>query len=97
MPWTGPEIDAAVEAYFDMMMLNMQGKQFVKVRVYRKLSELFPARNVNSIERKMSNISAVLVGLGYPHLRGLSPLANYQRSLVEAVISQLNKRESWTR
>lgn len=94
MPWTSPEIDAAVEAYFDMMVLDVQGLQFVKARVYRKLSQRFPARNVNSIERKMSNISAVLVGLGYPHLRGLSPLANYQRSLVESVIAQLSKRES---
>ncbi|WP_405474885.1 DUF3883 domain-containing protein [Paenarthrobacter ilicis] len=94
MPWTGPEIDAVVEAYFDMMMLDMQGQQFVKARVYRNLSELFPVRTMNSIERKMSNVSAVLVGLGYPHLRGLSPLVNYQRSLVESVISQLNKRES---
>lgn len=94
MPWTSPEIDAAVEAYFDMMVLDIQGQQFVKARVYRELSRRFPARNVNSIERKMSNISAVLVGLGYPHLRGLSPLANYQRSLVESVLGQLGMRES---
>jgi len=42
----------------------------------------------------MSNISAVLVGMGYPHLRGLSPLVNYQRSLVEAVVSYLSNRDS---
>ena len=42
----------------------------------------------------MSNISAVLVGLGYPHLRGLSPLANYQRSLVESVLEELTRRRS---
>jgi hypothetical protein len=93
-PWTGDEVRASVTKYFDMLEMDVQGKHFVKAAIYRELSERFKSRNVNSIERKMSNISAVLVGLGYPHLRGLSPLANYQRSLVESVLGELTRRKS---
>lgn len=93
-PWTEYEVEASVAKYFDMLEMDVQGKQIVKEVVYRELSSRFTSRNVNSIERKMSNISAVLVGLGYPHLRGLSPLANYQRSLVESVLRELTRRKS---
>ncbi|MHC6219815.1 protein NO VEIN domain-containing protein [Arthrobacter sp. MMS24-S77] len=93
-PWISNEVDATVERYFDMFIMDVQGQPFVKAGVYRELSDRFPSRNVNSIERKMSNISAVLVGLGYPHLRGLSPLANYQQSLVESVLAELSRRGS---
>lgn len=93
-PWTDDEVSATVAQYFDMLVMDVQGKQFVKATIYRELSTRFASRSVNSIERKMSNISAVMVGMGYPHLRGLSPLANYQRSLVESVIGELSRRES---
>lgn len=93
-PWTDDEVCATVTKYFDIWLMDLQGRPFVKAAIYRELSARFTSRNVNSIEQKMSNISAVLVGLGYPHLRGLSPRANYQRSLVESVIGELNRRQS---
>lgn len=93
-PWTDDEVEATVAKYFDMLVMDVKRQQFVKAAIYRDLSARFTSRNVNSIERKMSNISAVLVALGYPHLRGLSPLANYQRSLVEAVLSELSGRKT---
>jgi hypothetical protein len=93
-PWTDDEVQATVAKYFDMLVMDVRGQQFVKAAIYRNLSTRFTSRNVNSIERKMSNISAVLVALGYPHLRGLSPLANYQRSLVEAVLGELSRRKT---
>jgi hypothetical protein len=93
-PWTVDEVDATVAKYFDMFVLDLQGQALVKVAIYRELSERFSARSVSSIERKMSNISAVMVALGYPHLRGLSPLANYQRSLVDSVLNELGRRKS---
>lgn len=93
-PWTDDEVDATVTKYFDMLVMDVQGQKFVKAAIYRELSARFTSRNVNSIERKMSNISAVVVALGYPHLRGLSPLANYQRSLVESVLVELTRRKS---
>lgn len=93
-PWTTEEVAATVERYFDMLIMDVRGSKFVKETVYRELSSRFPARTVGSIGRKMSNISAVLVGLGYPHLRGLPPLLNYQRSLLEAVLQCLHRRSS---
>lgn len=93
-PWNDDEVSATVAKYFDMWLMDLQGRPFVKAAIYRELSSRFKSRNVNSIEQKMSNISAVLVGLGYPHLRGLSPRANYQRSLVESVLAELIRRKS---
>lgn len=93
-PWTDDEVSAAVAKYFDMLVMDVEGRHFIKAAIYRELSASFASRTVKSIERKMSNISAVLVGLGYPHLRGLPPLANYQGSLVEAVLGELKSRKS---
>ncbi|MDQ0733094.1 hypothetical protein QFZ57_003888 [Arthrobacter sp. B1I2] len=93
-PWTEEEVIATVSKYFDMLVMDVQGQTFVKAVIYREMSARFTSRNVNSIERKMSNISAVLVALGYPHLRGLAPLPNYQRSLVESVLGELTRRKS---
>lgn len=93
-PWTEDEVRATVAKYFDLLVMDLRGLNFVKASVYRSLSEQFGSRNLKSISLKMSNISAVLVGLGYPHLRGLSPLANYQRSLVEAVLRELGRRKT---
>lgn len=93
-PWTDDEVSATVTKYFDLLVMDVRGQKFVKAGVYRDLSEQFGSRSLKSISFKMSNISAVLVGLGYPHLRGLSPLANYQRSLVEAVLGELEHRKS---
>lgn len=93
-PWTNDEVDATVARYFDMLVMDVRGGRFVKESVYRELSARFPSRTVGSVGRKMSNVSAVLVGLGYPHLRGLAPLANYQHSLVDAVLQQLALRHS---
>lgn len=93
-PWTDYEVRATVTKYFDLLLMDLRGQKFVKANVYRELSEQFRSRSLKSISFKMSNISAVLVGLGYPHLPGLSPLANYQGSLVEAVLSELGHRKS---
>lgn len=93
-PWTDDEVSATVAKYFDMWFMDLQGRHLVKAAIYRELSARLTSRNVKSIEQKMSNISAVLVGLGYPHLRGLSPRANYQRSLVESVLGELTRRKS---
>lgn len=93
-PWTDHEVSVTVSKYFDLLVMDVQGQKYVKANVYRELSGQFRSRSLKSISFKMSNISAVLVGLGYPHLRGLSPLANYQHSLVEAVLSELGRRKS---
>jgi hypothetical protein len=34
-PWTDDEVGATVAKYFDMLVMDVQGKQFVKATVYR--------------------------------------------------------------
>lgn len=88
-PWTRQEVEAAVAAYLKMLRMSLNGQVPNKAEHNRQLQRLLPARSKSSIERKHSNISAVLLELGVRPLSGYSPLPNYQRLLVEVVSEQL--------
>lgn len=85
------EVKDAVQLYFEMLELDLQNLPMVKESFYRRFTAKHRARSTGSVGRKMSNISAVLVGLGRPHLRGLPPLSNFQHILVRAVLDYLEQ------
>jgi len=87
--WSQEEISAAVADYFDMFDRELRGLPYSKSEHKRALVGLLDGRTVASAEYKHSNISAVLVDLGYPYLRGYKPLHNYQRALVDEVARRL--------
>lgn len=80
-----------MEKYFEMLTMDSEGRSFVKAAIYRDLAVKIGSRNTKSVERKMSNISAVLVSLGFPYLRGLAPSSNYQRNLQVFVQAELKR------
>ena len=84
-PWTDAEIDQALDVYFTMLALDLEGKEFVKSEYREQLEVQLPARSKKSIELKWCNISAVLDEGGLPWLDGFKPLSNYQRKLKPAV------------
>jgi hypothetical protein len=88
-PWTTNEIRAAVESYFAMLALELQGVAYSKAAHRGELLRGLPARSKGSIEYKHQNISAVLTLLGAPHIAGYKPAANFQSALVEEVARQL--------
>jgi hypothetical protein len=88
-PWTRFEVEVTVEAYFQMLRLELLGQTFNKAHRNRQLQSLIPNRNRSAIEQKHRNISAVLVELGVMPLSGYKPLFNYQRLLVEVVAEVL--------
>ncbi len=91
--WDRKEIDAAVAAYFWMLGEQIAGNEFSKKRVVERLQlGALSARNRSAIERKFSNVSAILDAVRAPWLRGFKPLTHVQRALQEHVIKVAKRR-----
>jgi hypothetical protein len=85
--WSREEVEAAVADYFDMLAKEIRGEPFNKAQHNRNLRKLLSNRSHGSVERKHQNISAVLIGLGFPYVSGYKPLANAQK-LLRAIVSE---------
>ncbi|HTL67518.1 MAG TPA: DUF3883 domain-containing protein [Lacunisphaera sp.] len=79
-PWSQVEVQAIAAVYFNMLQRHLAGEHVSKADENRKLRQIIK-RSQSSIERKHSNISAVLVELGYVYLSGYKPLPHYQKLL----------------
>lgn len=88
-PWTDEEIDLAISAYLDMLAAELRGERPTKSTRVRELQRLMPVRSVGSIERKLSNISAILDERQQPWIDGYKPLPHYQAALEQAVVRRL--------
>lgn len=94
-PWSHEENESTVRSYFSLFLNDLKGNHINKSARYLELSNQF-GRSKTAYELKMRNISAVLVRLGWPYLRGLQPMDNYQGSLEIAVaeyIATTNRTE----
>lgn len=87
--WAKTEQRWIVEDYLDMLQLELVGGKFVKSQRNRRLRLKLRNRSRGSVEYKHQNISAVMQLLGHPWIRGYKPLANFQRSLLKAVLEAL--------
>lgn len=88
-PWADTEVEAIVADYFHMLTLELAG-QAVNKTVHRKALKLkLNGRPDGAVERKHQNISAILLELGCPCIRGYKPLPNYQSLLRDAVLDRL--------
>lgn len=90
--WSEKENQATIEAYFGLFLADVRGERINKAATYRSLAERF-GRYWKAYEFKMLNISAVLVRMQWPHLRGLLPRSNYQGSLEIAVAEHILQRD----
>lgn len=84
-PWTESEVEATVAVYFQMLRMQELGQKPNKAEHNRRLLQLIPARNLQAIEYKHRNISAVLNLFGAQALNGYKALPNFQRLLVDVV------------
>lgn len=82
--WSEYEADLIVADYFAMLGQEMACRDYVKAAHNKALQEL-TGRSRGSIEMKHQNISAVLMRLGLPWIKGYKPLVNFQNAPVEAV------------
>ncbi len=82
--WTDDELDRIVADYFDMLGEEVAGIPFNKSAHNRALRDHID-RSKSSVEFKHRNISAVLVKLGLPRIRGYFPAENHQGAIVAAI------------
>ena len=85
--WDWLECEAIVRDYFDMLNKEIAGERFVKAVYYRNLMPTLNNRNRGSIESKHRNISAIMIELGQPYIKGLTPMFNYQKQLKQVVLA----------
>lgn len=89
--WSNIEVELIVADYFSMLSTELAGKSYSKSNHRKKLFPLLNQRSEGSIEFKHQNISAVLVKLGQPYIKGYLPRYNYQRILEDKVLEYLIK------
>jgi hypothetical protein len=85
--WTRREVELIVADYLDMLTRELTGQRYNKTAHRKRLLEQLPGRSNGSVEFKHANISAVLVELGFPYLRGYTPRVNFQRRLLTEVVA----------
>jgi len=87
--WSRREVELIVEDYLSMLSDELAGRSFSKRAHNQALQSLLPSRSRGSIEFKHQNISAVLIGFGYPYIEGYKPRSNYQELLRHVVEDRL--------
>ncbi|MEI7725614.1 MAG: DUF3883 domain-containing protein [Bacteroidota bacterium] len=87
--WSNIEVELIVSDYFQMLSAELKGEVYSKAEHRRYLSPQLNNRSDGSIEFKHQNISAVLIYLGQPYVKGYLPRYNYQKVLVDKVIDYL--------
>ena len=85
--WTDSQLEVCVNAYLQMAKSTALNQPFTKRAIYKQLSQEIE-RSEKSVELRMQNISAVLLGLGKQWLKGLPPAVNVG-SHVKARLEQL--------
>ena len=85
--WSESEVDAAVAAYFDMLVLEARQESYNKSALNSELRQKLTSRSKSSVELKHQNISAVLQSLELPFIPGYKPRGNAQLLLRKAVQS----------
>ncbi len=89
MSWSKFEVEAIVADYLKMLSFELSGQSFNKTAHRKALQLKLDGRSDASIEFKHCNISAVMIELGFPYIRGYQPRGNYQGLLYEVVSDQL--------
>ena len=89
MDWSREEAEAIVADYLQMLTLELAGQNYSKTAHRRKLQEKLQDRSDASIEFKHGNISAAMIDLGFPYIRGYKARSNYQILLATVVADQV--------
>ena len=92
--WTREEIDLIVSDYLSMLTLELIGQPYNKAAHRRTLVARLKGRSDGSVEFKHCNISAVMIQIGFPYLRGYQPRSNFQRLLMEVVVEHVKRTQT---
>ena len=94
MDWSREEVEAIVADYLHMLTLELTGQSYNKTEHRRRLQSKLQSRSDGSIEFKHGNISAALMDLGFPYIRGYQPRSNYQALLTVVLDAQVREKAS---
>jgi uncharacterized protein DUF3883 len=83
--WSDEEVGLLVADYFDMLQMELLGRDFNKAERNRQLRDKLIDRSKGSVEFKHQNVSAALLKLGLPYVDGYKPARHYQRTLVDNI------------
>ena len=86
--WRREEAELIVADYLAMLVLELAGQPYSKTAHRRRLQKQLTGRSEGSIEFKHANISAVMLELGYPCIRGYQPRSNFQRDVLLNVVQR---------
>jgi hypothetical protein len=92
--WSRKENRIIVAEYFSMLEKELNGKHYSKAESRRKILPFLKNRTKGAVELKYQNISGVLRDQEQPFIQGYKPLGNYQKTLAEEVIRQLNEKSA---
>lgn len=77
--WSSEEVAATVADYLSMLLAELSGQAVNKSAHRRALLRKLNGRTEAAIEFKHANISAAMLELGLPYIKGYQPRANFQR------------------
>ena len=86
--WTSDEVAQIVGDYLAMLSFELNGQRYNKAEHRRRLLGQLPGRSAGAVEFKHCNISAVMLQLGFPYLKGYLPRSNFQRNLLIDEVSR---------
>ncbi len=90
--WTDAELEAAVKAYLWMLERERKGKSYNKSAVNKSLRDgILANRSHGSIEYRMENISAALLELCLPWIKGYKPHGNIGRGVKKRIVGILDQ------
>lgn len=92
--WQRSEVERIVVDYLSMLVLELNGQRYSKTAHRERLLAQLPGRTSGAIEFKHCNISAVMLELGFPYLRGYKPRVNFQRHLLTSVVMEHVQRHA---
>jgi hypothetical protein len=88
-PWSDLEVKLIISDYFSMLIDELASRTVNKAHHRRNLISLLNNRSDGAIEFKHQNISAVLITLGQPYIKGYLPKYNYQKILEDHIVDYL--------
>jgi hypothetical protein len=89
--WNSLENEVIVAAYLDMLDHELRGEPVVKSKFNDDVRQRI-GRSRGSVEYKFQNVSAVLIELRHPYVRGYKAASNFQEALRDAVVAQIQSR-----
>ena len=91
--WSDAEVELIIADYFAMLADELVGNSFNKTHHRNSLKLHLRNRKDGAIEFKHQNISAVLIRLGLPFIKGYKPKSNFQQLLEKKIIEFISNKK----